>query len=157
MLETAVQFLGWEETLEEGMATPGLLSGEFHGQSSPAGYSPQGRKESDMTEPLFTAQHNQLSPFCGLRCPWESDESDGLSSQKNTLMHSIEWVSPDPTAGHSLNYRLWPVCCLTERMTAGAAIHIPQNRNAGQSWEDQPLTEGCVQSTEKLGSGYPLG
>ena len=80
MLETAVQFLGWEETLEEGMATPGLWSGESHGQSSPAGYSPQGRKESDTTEPLFTAQHSQLSPFCGLRCPWESDENDGLSS-----------------------------------------------------------------------------
>ena len=105
MQETAVQFLGGEETLEEGMATPVLLSGESHGQRSLAGYSPQGRKESDRTEPLCPAQHNQLSPFFGLRCPWESDESDGLSSQKNTIMHSIEWVSPDPPAGHSLNYR----------------------------------------------------
>ena len=30
--------------------TPVFLPGEFHGQSSLADYSPQGRKESDMTE-----------------------------------------------------------------------------------------------------------
>ena len=28
------------------------LPGEFHGQRSPVGYSPRGRKESDMTERL---------------------------------------------------------------------------------------------------------
>ena len=31
--------------------TPVFLSGEFHGQKSLAGYSPWGRKESDLTEP----------------------------------------------------------------------------------------------------------
>ena len=46
-----VQPLGWEEPLEEGMATtPVFWPGESHGQRSLAGYSPQGRKESDMTE-----------------------------------------------------------------------------------------------------------
>ena len=30
--------------------TPVVLPGESHGQRSLAGYSPQGRKESDMTE-----------------------------------------------------------------------------------------------------------
>ena len=30
--------------------TPVFLPGEFHGQRSLAGYSPQGLKESDMTE-----------------------------------------------------------------------------------------------------------
>ena len=32
------------------------LPGESHGQRSLAGYSPQGRKELDMTEQLSTAQ-----------------------------------------------------------------------------------------------------
>ena len=34
----------------EWLATPVFLPGEFHGQRSLAGYSPWGRKESDMTE-----------------------------------------------------------------------------------------------------------
>ena len=32
--------------------TPGFLPGKSHGQRSLAGYSPQGRKESDTTEPV---------------------------------------------------------------------------------------------------------
>ena len=47
--ETWVRSLGWEDPLEEGMASPVFLSGESHGQRSLAGYSPQGCKESDMT------------------------------------------------------------------------------------------------------------
>ena len=51
--ETWVQSLGWEDTLEEGMAvTSVFLPGEFHGQRSLVGYSPQGHKKSDMTERL---------------------------------------------------------------------------------------------------------
>ena len=46
--ETWVQSLGWEDPLEEDMATHS--SGEFHGQRILAGYSPWGRKESDITE-----------------------------------------------------------------------------------------------------------
>ena len=34
----------------EWQSTPVFLLGEFHGQRSLAGYSPQGRKELDMTE-----------------------------------------------------------------------------------------------------------
>ena len=38
--------------------TPVFLSGESHGQRSLAGYSPWGRKESDMTATKYsTAQH----------------------------------------------------------------------------------------------------
>ena len=41
----------------EWLCTPAFLLGEFHGQTSLAGYSPWGRKDSDMTEwltfPLF--------------------------------------------------------------------------------------------------------
>jgi len=58
MQETWVQSLGWEDSLEEEMAThSSILAWRFHGQRSLAGYSPQG-KELDMTEQLslFDAQ-----------------------------------------------------------------------------------------------------
>ena len=49
--ETRLQPLGWEDPLEEGMATaPVLLPGDVQGQRSLVGCSPWGRKESDMTE-----------------------------------------------------------------------------------------------------------
>ena len=45
------QSLGWEDTLEEGMAThSSYLPGEAHGQRSLVGYSPKGRKELDATK-----------------------------------------------------------------------------------------------------------
>ena len=51
MQETWVQSLGWDDPLEKGMAThSSILAWRFHGQRSLAGYSPWGRKESDMTE-----------------------------------------------------------------------------------------------------------
>ena len=51
MGETLVQFLGWEVTLEKGMATLQYSCLENpHGQRSLAGYSPWGHKELDMTE-----------------------------------------------------------------------------------------------------------
>ena len=41
---------GWEDPLEEEMATPVFLPGESHGQRSLAGYSPWCCKESDTAE-----------------------------------------------------------------------------------------------------------
>ena len=50
--ETWVRSLGWEDPLEEGMATPLQYSclENPHGQRSLVGYSSSGWKESDMTE-----------------------------------------------------------------------------------------------------------
>ena len=50
--ETQVRSLGHEDPLEEGMAIHSsiFLPGEAHGQRSLAGYSSEGRKESDATE-----------------------------------------------------------------------------------------------------------
>ena len=46
-----VRSLGWEDPLEEGMATHSVfLLGDSHGQKSLVGYSPQGCTELDMTE-----------------------------------------------------------------------------------------------------------
>ena len=51
MQETWVRSLGWEDPLEEDMAThSSILAGEFHGQRGLAGHSLWGRKELDMTE-----------------------------------------------------------------------------------------------------------
>ena len=53
MQNTQVWSLGWEEPLEEGMATHSSnLPGVSHGQRSIVSYSPWGCKESDMTEHL---------------------------------------------------------------------------------------------------------
>ena len=53
MWETWVQCLGWEDPLEKEMQpTPVFLPGESHGRRTLVGYSPWGRKESDMTEQL---------------------------------------------------------------------------------------------------------
>ena len=49
--ETWVPSLGWEDPLEEEMATHGVfLPGKSHGQKNPVGYSPWGHKELDTTK-----------------------------------------------------------------------------------------------------------
>ena len=59
MQETWVRYLGWEDPLEEAMATLWYSCLEnAHGERSLAGYSPWGRKESFTTEWLSTAQHS---------------------------------------------------------------------------------------------------
>ena len=53
MLETWVQSLGWLDSLEDSMAIqsiPVFFPDNPHGQKSLEGYSPQGFKQSDMTE-----------------------------------------------------------------------------------------------------------
>ena len=57
------QFLGWEDPLEERLATtPVFLPGESHVPRSLAGYSPQGREELDMTEKQLTHTNVALVP-----------------------------------------------------------------------------------------------
>ena len=54
--------LGQEDPLEEGrQPTPVFWPGECHGQRRLVGYIPWGHKESDITEQLSTAQHNNDS------------------------------------------------------------------------------------------------
>ena len=59
--------MDWEDPLEKEMATHSVfLPGEFHGQRSLAGYSPWGRRESDMTErlTLYYIDHFHFSLSC---------------------------------------------------------------------------------------------
>jgi len=63
MQETKVQSLGWEDPLEKEMAThSSTLPGKSHGCRSMVGYSPWGRKESDMTEQLHSLTPQTISP-----------------------------------------------------------------------------------------------
>ena len=57
-----VQPQGWEDPLEEGMATHSRILARRipNGQRSLVGYSPWGHKESDMTERLSTAHRSKL-------------------------------------------------------------------------------------------------
>ena len=49
VLETRVQSLGPEDSLEKGtLSTPVFLPGEFHGWRTLVGYSPWGHKDSDI-------------------------------------------------------------------------------------------------------------
>ena len=53
--ETPVRSLGWEDPLEEEMAThSSILPGKYHGQRNLAGYSPWCHKELATTERLST-------------------------------------------------------------------------------------------------------
>ena len=62
MQETWVQSLGWEDSPGGGHGNPLQYSclENPHGQRSPVGYSPWGRRGSDMTERLSTAQREIL-------------------------------------------------------------------------------------------------
>ena len=68
--ETWVQSLGQEDPLDKEMAThSSTLAGKFHGRRS-IGYSPWGRKESNMTEPLhFTSLHIDCNIFVAKEYP----------------------------------------------------------------------------------------
>ena len=62
--ETWLQSLGWENPLEEGSETHfSILTGESHGQRNLVGHSPEGCKESDMTEVPEYACMDQIKFF----------------------------------------------------------------------------------------------
>ena len=62
MQKTQVRSLGWEDPLENEMASPSnILPGELHGQRSLVGYSAWGCKELKMTERLSRAQKDVTS------------------------------------------------------------------------------------------------
>ena len=67
--------------------TPVSLPGNCHGQRSLAGYSPWGRKESDMAEQLSTSSLNNRILFSYSSGGWESKIKMpvGLVSGENSL------------------------------------------------------------------------
>ena len=55
--------------------TPVFLPGESHGQKSLVGYSPQGRKELDMTERLHFTLWRILDELLSINVPWNQEFS----------------------------------------------------------------------------------
>ena len=61
MYETQVPSLGWDDPLEEEMATHfSIIAGIIPRTEEPSGLQSMGRKESDVTEPLSTMKQRQL-------------------------------------------------------------------------------------------------
>ena len=83
MWETGVRSLGWEDPLEEEMATHSVfLPGESHGRRSLVGYSPWGPKESDVTERLpFSMPSSGIVGLYGSSVP-------GFLRNLHTVVHS---------------------------------------------------------------------
>ena len=80
MKKTEVQSLGWEDSLEEEMATHSsvLGSGKSHGQRSQMGCSPWGHKELDTTKQL----NNNLMMLSNHGVGEDSLESLGLQGDQ---------------------------------------------------------------------------
>ena len=85
-----VRSLGWEDPLEEELATPS--SGKSHGEWSLAGCSPQSLKKSGATEwltPTHIDTHTKLLIWVVKNC----DESEvSLYLHANKLAHCISWI-----------------------------------------------------------------
>ena len=74
MQETQIWSLGWEDSLEKGMAThSSILAWKIPWAEETGGYSPWGGKELDMNEQLtlslsmLSKKEKQFSPFPNLR------------------------------------------------------------------------------------------
>ena len=78
-------FLGWEDSLEEEMAThSSILAWKSPWTEEPGGYSPWGHKESDTTEQLSTA-HNTNTKKKTLMAGGESMKMQCISSLRNKV------------------------------------------------------------------------
>ena len=75
--------------------TPVFLPGESHGQRSPAGYSPRGRKESDTTEQRGTAHTHRM---CSSRLHLHL----GITKR--------HWLRAARTSSHREHGALWRRC-----------------------------------------------
>ena len=75
--ESQVWFLGWEDSLEKGMATHSSIAWESHGKRSLAGYSPWCHKESDMTERLSTHNYKRYQNHISFYCAPDSGKVGG--------------------------------------------------------------------------------
>ena len=94
-----VRSLGWENTLEEGMATtPGFLPGKSHGQRSLAGYRQATARwvtESDTTERFsMQAGKSWLTLLCNFQLPWVAQTVKRLLAKWKTRVQSLGREDP---------------------------------------------------------------
>ena len=118
MQETCVWSLGWENHLQEGMATYFIiLAWRIPWTEEPGGlYSPWGSKQSDMTEWLSISQREHkaqywipLSTYSGIlafwlsQCPWFSGKESACNAGDLRLIPGLG-RSPGGGHGHPLQY-----------------------------------------------------
>ena len=97
MQETWIWSLGWEDPLEEGMATHSI---KLPGQRSLVGYSPWGCKELDTAEWLIT--HMSIYPGNLLQCSCLENPRDG-----GAWWAAVYGVTQSPTRRKWLNLNLY--------------------------------------------------
>ena len=120
MQETQVQSLDQEDALEEEMATHSSnLPGEFHGQRKLMGYSPQRRKELDMTEGLkLSLSSIQYRGVNSKHCVSHMNSRNFPSHMAGTL---FPWdrkfsFSPSSSPWKPLVWTNWETCAPLVRM-----------------------------------------
>ena len=86
MQETGVQSLGWKG--EYGNALRYSCLEDHHGQRSLVGYSPQGHRESDITERLSTTHRFEMASY-SWSCNNELSQGRGFSEDWNPRLGSI--------------------------------------------------------------------
>ena len=110
MQETQSWSLGWEDPLENDMAThSSTLACKPHGRRSAVGYSPWGRKESDRTERLhFQFGHEA----CGILAPWRGTKPTppALEGKVLTTGPPGKFLNLFFNRGNKSNDQWGPVC-----------------------------------------------
>ena len=113
--EIWVQSLGWEDPLEEEMAThSSILAWIFHGQRSLADCSPWGCKELEMTEWLSThnndivncIQFSSVAQSCPILCDPMNCSTSGLlvhHQHPEFIQTHVHWVSDAIQPSHPLS------------------------------------------------------
>ena len=176
MWETWVRSLGQEDPLEESMATPVFLPGEFHGQRSLVGYSPWGREELDMsdltqhkTENNHTYRHLLeedtwgLSPLprlllyghfflvrTGVR--WGGGKDRVILASGHVTFRAALSGKPAPGPGLCSWGSCW--CPLSGFLAASLLLSL---RAAGAHWEgeDPAARNGVLSCIRLMGRGHP--
>ena len=140
MWETWVQSLGWEDILEEGMAThSSILAWRIpHWQRRLEGYSLWGRRESDTTERISTAQN--------------TTKSDNLNEMDKILGR---WKIVKPTQEETED----PNRPVTRNSISNYESHHKKNPRPrwchcwtpSHIWRTKPILDKLFQKTEKKG------
>ena len=111
-----VQSLGWEDPLEEGVATHSVfLPGESHGQRGLASYSPQVCKESDTIAVTQHAAHH-LNDHSNLQGRGRHSSNSSYLWQHNKSQHLIATILLYPTLQKGQEFRAWLTILLFQRI-----------------------------------------
>ena len=128
MQESLVRSLGKVPWRREWQPTPVFLPGESHGQRSPAGYSPGGRKGTDMSEELT------LFHFLIRRHPLWSTFLIWKGSTLKSPVHKPQHVKFIVKAILIFYPGLFPLPCLPFHLSFNSFMWTAQDESPGLRW-----------------------